>query len=235
MSFPLAAPRYAKESPSAGRVGACVGGRGLEAKGIFDGGDLPDKHADLAVAVTTLGSQLCRWRRRWAWRRPRSKAIKALCGNIARGHCQRGAEAQRSGAAAQAVQDVKETDLVALRKKIAHLKTSPGWTPAMAQTLGVGSQASPEETSPATLDSHKPRVRLVKQADRVEIRFVRGKLDGVNIYCRKRARPPGASSTASATRRPSTAPRPAPRSARSPRVPHQAVFKNREIGLPVTS
>lgn len=196
-------------------------------------GIFPDKHADLAVAVTTLGSQLGQVAAALSLPEAEVKAIKALCGNIAGAIAGEAQKRSEWRAAAQAVQDVKETDLVALRKKIAHLKTSPGWTPAMAQTLGVGSQASTEETSPATLDSHKPRVRLVKQADRVEIRFVRGKLDGVNIYSRKKGEAswrfldrvrhsPAFDSTP-----PSTPGQPEVREYRI-----QAVFKNREIGLP---
>ena len=104
---------------------------------------------------------------------------------------------------------------------------------AMAQTLGVGSQSSAEDTSPAAMDALKPRVRLVKQADRIEIRFVRGKLDGVNIYSRKKGESawrfldrvrhsPALDSTPAGT--------PGQPEVREYRV--LAVYKNREVGLP---
>lgn len=196
-------------------------------------GIFPDKHADLAVAVGTVASQIGQVAAPLSLADAEVKAIKALCGNVATAIA---TEAQRRSewrAAAQAVQDVKETDLVALRKKIAHLKTSPGWTPAMAQTLGVGSQSTPADTSPAALDAYKPRVRLVKQADRIEIRFVRGKLDGVNIYSRKKGdsawrfldrvrHSPALDSTPAST--------PGQPEVREYRV--LAVYKNREVGLP---
>ncbi len=196
-------------------------------------GIFPDKHADLAVAVGTVANQIGQVAAPLGLAEAEVKAIKALCGNIAGAIASEAQKRSEWRAAAQAVQDVKETDLVALRKKIAHLKTSPGWTPAMAQTLGVGSQASPEETSPATLDSLKPRVRLVKQADRVEIRFVRGKLDGVNIYSRKKGEATWRfldrvrHSPAFDSAPPSTPGQPEVREYRI-----QAVFKNREVGLP---
>ena len=196
-------------------------------------GMFPDKHADLAVAVGTVASQIGQVATALSLPDAEVKAIKALCGNIAGAIASEAQKRSEWRAAAQAVQDVKESDLVALRKKIAHLKTSPGWTPAMAQTLGVGSQSSPEDTSPAAMDALKPRVRLVKQADRIEIRFVRGQLDGVNIYSRKKGESawrfvdrvrhsPALDSTPAST--------PGQPEVREYRV--LAVYKNREVGLP---
>lgn len=195
-------------------------------------GIFPESNADLAVAVATLGNQIGQVATALGISEAEVKSVKTLCGNIAAAIQTESQKRSEWRAAVQAVRDSKETDLVTLRKKIAHLKTSPGFTDAMAQSLGVsGGGASDSRTS--SLDMHKPRLRLVKQADRVEVRFVRGPLDGVNVYSRKRGEATWRfidrvrHSPAIDTTPPST---PGVPEIREYRI--QGVYKNREVGVP---
>ena len=112
-------------------------------------GIFPDKHADLAVAVTTLGSQLAQVAAPLSLPEAEVKTIKALCGNIARAIAGEAQKRSEWRAAAQAVQDVKETDLVALRRR-SPTSRPPGLDGGHGADPGVSSQASTEETSPAT-------------------------------------------------------------------------------------
>lgn len=195
-------------------------------------GIFPDNNADLAVAVATVASQIGQVTAPLGLAEAEVKAIKGLCANITSAIQTEAQKRSEWRAAAQAVRDLKETDLVALRKKIAHMKTSPGWTDALAQVLGVGGTPSSIDTSPVALDRHKPKLRLVKQPDRVELRFVRSMLDAVNVYSRKK----GEASWRFVDRvRHSPAIDPTPPS--TPGQPEvreyriQGVYKDQEIGL----
>jgi hypothetical protein len=84
--------------------------------------------------------------------------------------------------AGKAAEAQRKATLGPVSKTIARLKTSPGWTGAFAQTLGV--QTTTRQTPP--LDTHKPVLRAQKTAGRIELRFTRKQLDGVNIYTRKK-------------------------------------------------
>lgn len=149
-------------------------------------GIFPESNADLAVAVGTVANQITQVATTLGLAESEVKAIKSLCNDIAAAIQTESQKRSEWRAAVQAVRERKETDLVTLRKKIAHLKTSPGWTEALGQSLGVSSGGGASETRASSLETLKPTLRVAKQADRVEIRFVRGPLDGVNVYSRKR-------------------------------------------------
>lgn len=110
------------------------------------------------------------------------KTMQKLCGNITSGINTANQKKKEWRAAAQAVKELRQTDLQTLSGMIAHLKTSPGWVGALGQTLGVVTSSAPAPN----LDDYKPRLRAKTQAGRVELRFTRGRLDGVNVYVRKK-------------------------------------------------
>lgn len=89
-------------------------------------------------------------------------------------------------AATEATRTLKQKELPSLRGSIARIKTSAGYTPAIGQSLGIlGS-------GPQTLvkEEVKPALRAVRQAGKVELRFTRGQLDGINVYTRKKGELP---------------------------------------------
>lgn len=85
-------------------------------------------------------------------------------------------------AAAEATQQLKQKELPAMRATIARMKAHGGWTSALAQGLGV--VGTPPSSGP--LETYKPSIRAQTQAGRVEIKFTRKPVDGVNVYARKR-------------------------------------------------
>ncbi|MFO0575660.1 MAG: hypothetical protein U1A78_16815 [Polyangia bacterium] len=85
-------------------------------------------------------------------------------------------------AATEATRTLKEKELPALRAVVARIKVATGYTPAIGQALGVIS-SPPAAVAPENI---KPVLRAQHQGGQVEIRFTRGKLDGINLYVRKR-------------------------------------------------
>lgn len=118
-----------------------------------------------------------------------TKSMQRLCGNVIAALSAKDQKRKDWQAAAKAVSESKAKDLVALRKMIAHMKTNPAWNGTHAKTLGVAKSPAPDKTSPTALQDHKPALRVSKQAGRIELRFTRGKLDGVNVFGRKKGEP----------------------------------------------
>jgi hypothetical protein len=87
--------------------------------------------------------------------------------------------------ATESTQQTKQKELPALLGTLARMKAHGGWTPVMAQSLGV--MASAPAAGP--LDTYRPTIRAQVQAGRVEIKFTRRPLDGVNVYTRRRGEP----------------------------------------------
>lgn len=85
-------------------------------------------------------------------------------------------------AAAAATQQLKRKELPAMRATLARMKAHAGWTPALAQSLGAVSIT----TTSGPHEAYKPVIRAQTQAGRVEIKFTRRPVDGVNVYSRKR-------------------------------------------------
>lgn len=85
-------------------------------------------------------------------------------------------------AAAEATKSLKRKELPALRAAIARIKVATGYTPAIGQALGVIA-AAPQGLVPEAV---KPALRGQVHGGRVEIRFTRGKLDGINVYMRRK-------------------------------------------------
>lgn len=85
-------------------------------------------------------------------------------------------------AAAEATQQTKQKELPAMRATLARMKAHTGWTTALAQSLGAVAPTS----SSGPLEAYKPSIRAQTQAGRIEIKFTRKPVDGVNVYTRKR-------------------------------------------------
>ena len=85
-------------------------------------------------------------------------------------------------AATEATQQIKQKELPAMRATLARMKAHTGWTPALAQSLGAVAVSH----SSGPLETYKPSIRAQTQAGRVEIKFTRKPMDGVNVYTRKR-------------------------------------------------
>lgn len=85
-------------------------------------------------------------------------------------------------AAAEATQQIKQKELPAMRATLARMRAHAGWTPSLAQSLGA---VSPSPSS-GPLEAYKPSIRAQTQAGRIEIKFTRKPVDGVNVYARKR-------------------------------------------------
>ena len=69
-----------------------------------------------------------------------------------------------------------------MRATMARMRAHANWSPALAQSLG----AVASTTASGSLEAYKPMIRAQTQAGRVEIKFRRRPVDGVNVYTRKR-------------------------------------------------
>lgn len=149
-------------------------------------GFFPKGDAKLSVALTNFGNQIASVGTSLNLSPADVKTMQTLCSNVVHAINTEDQKKKEWQAAARAVNEARQTDLVALRKMIAHLKTHPAWTGTIGKSLGVASSTPLSPTTPTALESYKPPLRIAKQAGRVELRFTRGKLDGVNVYMRKK-------------------------------------------------
>lgn len=85
-------------------------------------------------------------------------------------------------AAAEATKTFKQKELPALRTTIARLKTAPGYSQGIGQILGVIGSASQAIVKAEV----KPALRASSQGGKIELRFTRGRLSGINVYMRKK-------------------------------------------------
>lgn len=129
-------------------------------------------------------------------------------------------------AAAEATRRLKQQELPAMRATMARMRTHTSWTPALAQSLGAVATTA----SSGPLEAYKPMIRAQTQAGRVEIKFTRRWVDGVNVYTRKRGE--GAWRLLGRfTQSPCVDPTPAPAAAPEAREYRViGVVKDREIG-----
>jgi hypothetical protein len=81
----------------------------------------------------------------------------------------------------QAAEAVKREGLAKLRKSIAQIKVAPGWTQMLCQEMGVMGPTRPQ----TGLSDYQPSLSVSVVAGRVQIKFARRSVDGINIYCRK--------------------------------------------------
>ncbi len=87
-------------------------------------------------------------------------------------------------AAAEATKTFKQKELPTLRTTIARLKTAPGYSQGIGQILGVIGSAS----QAIVKEEVKPALRASSQGGKIELRFTRGRLSGINVYMRKKGR-----------------------------------------------
>ena len=85
-------------------------------------------------------------------------------------------------AAAEATKTFKQKELPTLRTTIARLKTAPGYSQGIGQILGVIGSAS----QAIVKEEVKPALRASSQGGKIELRFTRGRLSGINVYMRKK-------------------------------------------------
>lgn len=102
---------------------------------------------------------------------------KALCASIATDE-QKYADWQ---AAVARTSVIREKTLTEIQRVIDRMKTSPSYTEESAKAL----QAVPVKATEQDLAAHKPVIRGSSQGGKVRIHWMRGALDGINVYSRK--------------------------------------------------
>ena len=102
---------------------------------------------------------------------------KALCASIATDE-QKYADWQ---AAVARTSVIREKTLTEIQRVIDRMKTSPSYTEESAKAL----QAVPVKATAQDLAAHKPVIRGSSQGGKVRIHWMRGALDGINVYSRK--------------------------------------------------
>ena len=147
---------------------------------------LPRADAELIAWLTSLGKNLGTLGAGLGLSDAEVKADQKLCSDLITA-IQTDEQKHRDWlAATEATRLLKLKEVPSLRSSIARIKTSPGYTPAIGQSLGILG------TAPQTLikEQVKPTLRASRQPGKVELRFTRGKLDGVNLYSRKKGELP---------------------------------------------
>jgi hypothetical protein len=81
----------------------------------------------------------------------------------------------------QAAEAVKREGLAKLRRSIAQIKVAPGWTQMLGQEMGVMGSSKPQ----TGLSDYQPSLSVSVVAGKVQIKFARRSVDGLNIYSRK--------------------------------------------------
>lgn len=99
-------------------------------------------------------------------------------------HAEEQAKAAWRSASARTKQ-VKEQALPQLERLIDKMRTSTAWNAERERTLML----SPKAAQPVALEAIKPRLKLSVTGGKVRVDWTRGKLDGVNVYSRKRGEP----------------------------------------------
>jgi hypothetical protein len=146
--------------------------------GVF----LPRKNADIAIWLTNYSTQIGTFGVPLGMAPADVTAEQKRCKDVTDAIHLEDQKRKDWRSAAESTRTLKSQELKLVRATVARIKTAPTWTLAIGQSLGVLSGSA----QPVAMDTYKPKIRAQIQAGRVEIKFTRGPLGGINLYSRKR-------------------------------------------------